>query len=234
VADRPYTLLSASISLDGYLDSPDTRRLVLSNAADLDRVDGVRADCDAIMVGATTVRNDNPRLLVRSRTRRRERIERGEAASPAKVTVTASGHLDPAARFFAVDDVDKLVYCNEAAAARLDGRVSAAATVVDLGDSLDMRMISEDLCARGVNRLMVEGGATLHTQFLSAGLADELQLVIAPFFVGDARARRFVLDGCFPWTVDRRADLVEVRQIGDVVLSRYALSSRFEAERTDL
>ena len=46
---------------------------------------------------------------------------------------------------------------------------------------------------------MVEGGGTVHTQFLTADLADELHLVVAPFFVGDSRARRFVGDGRFPW-----------------------------------
>ena len=50
--------------------------------------------------------------------------------------------------------------------------------------------ISEDLGARGVQRLMVEGGGKVHTQFLTDNLADELQLVVAPFFVGDSRATR--------------------------------------------
>jgi 5-amino-6-(5-phosphoribosylamino)uracil reductase len=67
----------------------------------------------------------------------------------------------------------------------------------------------------------------MHTQFLTADLVDELHLVVAPFFVGDSRARRFVGDGGFPWNPDRRASLAEVRQIGDVVLLRYALSARF-------
>ena len=57
---------------------------------------------------------------------------------------------------------------------------------------------------------------------------DELQLVVAPFFVGDSRAPRFVSDGVFPWNPGRRATLAGVRQIGDVVLLRYALSSRFQ------
>ena len=65
MAERPYTILSCSISLDGYLGGATPERLVLSNEADLDRVDEVRAECDAILVGAATVRNDNPRLLVR-------------------------------------------------------------------------------------------------------------------------------------------------------------------------
>ncbi len=55
-----------------------------------------------------------------------------------------------------------------------------------------------------------------------------VQLVVAPFFVGDSRARRFVDDGLFPWRPDHRAHLVESRAIGDVVLLRYALSDRFE------
>jgi 5-amino-6-(5-phosphoribosylamino)uracil reductase len=67
----------------------------------------------------------------------------------------------------------------------------------------------------------------VHTQFLTADLADELDLVVAPFFVGDSRAARFVSDGRFPWNPDRHATLAEVRAIGDVVLLRYALSARF-------
>ena len=91
-----------------------------------------------------------------------------------------------------------------------------------------MRRVSEDLHARGVRRLMVEGGGEVHTQFLAEGLADELQLVVAPLFVGHPEATRFVGPGRFPFTGGRRARLVETRPIGDVVLARYALSDRFE------
>jgi 5-amino-6-(5-phosphoribosylamino)uracil reductase len=95
-----------------------------------------------------------------------------------------------------------------------------------------MRTLSTDLAARGVDRLMVEGGGTVHTQFLTDDIVDELQLTVAPVFVGDSDAPRFVRDGIFPWSSARRAELVEVQKLGDVVLLRYALSSRFrEAEQ---
>ena len=74
--ERPYTLLSCGMSIDGYIDTASDERLMLSNEADLDRVDAVRADSDAILVGAATLRNDNPRLLVRAR-------RGGPSASPA-------------------------------------------------------------------------------------------------------------------------------------------------------
>jgi 5-amino-6-(5-phosphoribosylamino)uracil reductase len=228
--DRPYTLLSCGVSIDGYLGSATPRRLELSNDADFDRVDAVRASCDAIMVGAATVRSDNPRLLVRSKKRRDERAARGLAPLPIKVTVTERMELDARADFSATGDTEKLVYCTSARVADARSRLGPVATVVDGGHPVEMRRISEDLGARGVQRLMVEGGGKVHTQFLTDNLADELQLVVAPFFVGDSRATRFVSDGSFPWNPDRRATLAEVVQIGDVVLLRYALSPRF---RTD-
>jgi 5-amino-6-(5-phosphoribosylamino)uracil reductase len=89
-----------------------------------------------------------------------------------------------------------------------------------------MGAVSEDLHDRGIRRLMVEGGGTIHTQFLTEGVADELQLVVAPLFVGDSRAPRFVGDGEFPWCAEHRAALIDARPIGDVVLLRYALSER--------
>jgi len=215
------------MSIDGYLASPTDKRLLLSNDADLDRVDAVRAACDAILVGAATVRNDNPRLLVRTQARRDERVARGLAPSPIKVTVTARAQLDVRANFFTIGDTEKLVYCASAAVAQARARFGPVATVVDGGQPVDMHRMSEDLHARGVERLMVEGGGMVHTQFLTADLADELHLVVAPFFVGDSRARRFVSDGRFPWNPGRRATLAEVRQIDDAVLLRYALSARF-------
>ncbi|WP_245972943.1 RibD family protein [Actinoplanes lutulentus] len=272
MVERPYILLSCGMSIDGYLDDASAERLMLSNDADFDRVDEVRAGCDAILVGASTIRQDNPRLLVRSAERRAARVARGEHPNPVKVTVTSTCHLDPQASFFTAGDAEKLVYCatpavNEARTllnatapasradvvsgeARAAGAAAAAGatatatatvgvdatagaggsliTVVDGGDPVDVRRVADDLGERGIRRLMVEGGGRMHTQFLTAGLADELQLVIAPFFVGDARAPRFVHDGAFPWGPANRAGLAEVRQIGDVVLLRYALSDRFD------
>jgi 5-amino-6-(5-phosphoribosylamino)uracil reductase len=227
MAERPYTVLSCGMSIDGYLDGATTRRLPMSNDADFDRVDGVRATCDAILVGAATVRNDNPRLLVRSQTRRDRRIAEGLTGSPIKVTVTGSGKLEPGADFFVTGEADKLVFCASPVVDETRDRLGAVATVIDAGEPVQMHRMSEDLHARGVRRLLVEGGGTIHTQFLTADLADELHLVVAPFFVGDSRAPRFVTDGQFPWNPGRRATLADVHQIGDVVLLRYALSPRF-------
>jgi 5-amino-6-(5-phosphoribosylamino)uracil reductase len=224
---RPYVTLSAAMSIDGYLDSTGPGRLALSNAADFDRVDRVRAEHDAIMVGASTVRRDDPRLLVRSDRRRMQRVIAGLPATPAKVTVTSSGDLSPAAAFFTAGESTRLVYTPADRAPGLRRTLGDAATVIGIPAPGLLPALLDDLAVnRGIGRLMVEGGGRLLTQFLAGDLADELHLVIAPLFVGEADAPRVVGPAAFPWTAARRAPLLDTTRIGDVVLLRYALSER--------
>ncbi|MGP4112202.1 RibD family protein [Streptomyces sp. 4N509B] len=219
---RPYVLLSCAASLDGHIDDAGPERLVLSNEEDLDRVDAVRATCDAILVGATTVRRDDPRLLVRDEGRRAERVAAGRPANPAKVTLSSSGRLDPGARFFTTGGpVARLVYCPTSRVATAAARLGGVAEVVAAGDPLDLGRVLADLVGRGVRRLMVEGGGGVHTQFLAAGLVDEIHLVLAPFLVGQADAPRFVRPAAFPQGPARPMRLVETRTMGDCVLLRY-------------
>src|SRR5918995_3558985 len=126
MSKRPYTLLSCSVSLDGYVGD-QTPRLALSNEADFDRVDEVRASCDAIMVGAVTVRTDNPRLLVRSQARRDERRVRGLASSPMKITVTDRVDLDPRSNFFTTGESEKLVYTSSSRGPKARARLRPVA-----------------------------------------------------------------------------------------------------------
>ncbi|HEV7655688.1 MAG TPA: dihydrofolate reductase family protein, partial [Mycobacteriales bacterium] len=142
---RPYVVLSAAVSVDGALDDRSPARLMLSGDADLDAVDALRASCDAILVGAGTVRADDPRLLVRSAERRREREARGLPPTPARVVLTR-GALDPAAAVFAGGPPPLVL----------------AGTLPD---------VFAELAGRGVTRLLVEGGASVLTAVLAAGLA---------------------------------------------------------------
>jgi 5-amino-6-(5-phosphoribosylamino)uracil reductase len=219
VPSRPYVLLSCATSADGYLDDAAPRRLILSGPADLDRVDEVRAGCDAILVGATTVRADNPRLLIRDPRRSARRAARGLPAHPARVTLTATGDLDPQARFFAPGAL-RLVYCATPALTPARARLGDSAVLIDAGDPLSVGFILADLAERGVARLLVEGGARVLGDFLAAGLADQLDLAVAPFFVADPAAPRLDLPG--PGT-DGPMTLAETRRVGEVALLRYLL-----------
>jgi 5-amino-6-(5-phosphoribosylamino)uracil reductase len=214
-------LLSAAVSLDGHLDDTGPDRLVLSSPEDLDQVDELRAGVDAILVGAGTVRADNPRLLVRAERRREARLRRGLPANPAKVTVTGTVDLDPAAAFFTAGPAERLVYVPDPLVGAATERLGQLATVVGAGDTLAVSVLLADLAARGVGRLLVEGGQAVHTLFLTADVVDELRLAVAPLFVGDPAAPRLGGPGVFPRSAVRRMRLVEVGAAGDTAVLHY-------------
>jgi riboflavin-specific deaminase-like protein len=213
------------MSIDGYIDDTTAERLLLSNDADFDRVDQVRAESDAIMIGAVTLRRDNPRLLVNSPERRAERERRGLPPYPLKVTVTASGDLDPELKFWHHGG-DKLVYTTDSAIDKVRAQLSQLAQVTSTGETLDFAAMLDDLGRRGIRQLMVEGGSTIHTQFLVAGLVDEIQLAVAPFFIGDPAAPKFVNPAAFPDGPGRRMTLASVQAVGDIAVLRYLPDKR--------
>ncbi|MGH8792540.1 MAG: RibD family protein [Stackebrandtia sp.] len=203
--DRPHVVLSAATSIDGYIDDASPRRLILSSPREMEAVRRLRGEHDAILVGANTVRRDNPGLGADG------------PRQPVKVTVTASGDLDPKARFFVEGDVDKIVYCATPQARR---RLQDVAHAVEADG---WPAIFADLAARGVGSVLVEGGGTVHTQLLLQGLADELRLAVAPLFVGDPAAPRFVGPGAFPHDSRARMRLRRVESLGDVAVLHYTL-----------
>jgi riboflavin biosynthesis pyrimidine reductase/pyrimidine deaminase RibD-like protein len=244
---RPYVLISSAMSVDGRIDDTSPVRLLLSGDADLDRVDELRTGCDAILVGANTVRRDDPRLLIRSAQRQASRIAAGKPAHPLRVTLTASGDLDPSARFFvppapvghpghpahpglpgaeadgAAAGGTPLVYCASPVAAAARARLGDRSEIVDAGSPLSVSFMLADLAERGVARLLVEGGSHLLRHFLAGGLADELHLAVAPFFVGEALAPLFALPGRYPAGKDNPMTLADIRRLDGVVALRYLL-----------
>lgn len=222
---RPYVLLSAAMSVDGYLDDTSPERLRLSNAADFDRVDEVRANSDAILIGANTMRLDNPRLLVNSEERRAKRVAEGKPAYPLKVTVTRSGDLDADLNFWHHGG-DKLVITVDSAVEKVRATLDGLADVVSVGPEFNWGLALDELGRRGVGQLMVEGGGTIHTQLMSQDLADEVHLAIAPLLVGQPKAARFLGAADYPGGTTARMKVLEIRAIDDVVFVRYAPKER--------
>lgn len=219
--NRPYVLLKCAISLDGCLDNTSNQRLILSNQEDFERVDLERAACDAILVGAETVRKDNPSLRVKDKKLRKQREKKGLPSDPIKVTLTASGHLNPDSKFFSTGPGEKRVYCLPEVEVMLRNQLLERASVIALQHTSTLETLLADLRQTGVKRLLVEGGGKLLTQFLCAGVFDELQVSIAPFFVGEAMAPRMTRAGNFLNSASNPLILEKMEKLGAMVLLTY-------------
>jgi 5-amino-6-(5-phosphoribosylamino)uracil reductase len=207
---------------------------LLSGPEDLERVDAMLAGADAILVGANTIRRDNPRLLIRSPRLRAARVAAGRPEHPLRITVTRTGDLDPAARFFAPPEpaggltpprasAVPLVYCASPAVPAAVARLGDRADVIDAGDPPSLSFMLADLAERAAPRLLVEGGSVLLRDFLARSLADELHLAVAPFFVGEAAAPPFARPGRYPADREHPMTLASVQRLGGVVALRYLL-----------
>ena len=155
---------SVALSGDGYMDDRSPRRLILSTPADWREVMRLRAWADAILVGAETVRRDDPSLTVRDEAFRRERLAANRPADPAKVTLSRSLRLAPASNFFTAGSGARIVFTDNAAASPLE----TAAEIVRIPDLSAARILTE-LEKRGFERLLVEGGPRTLGLFLRRG-----------------------------------------------------------------
>ena len=216
----PYVVLSCAMSLDGRIDGTGPSRIVLSSIADLARVDTERARSDVIMIGAGTLRRDNPRLRVSPGAARR-RAEAGLPAAPLPVVLSRSGDL-PDDRALWDGPMRALVYCPPVSARPLRDRLGERAEVVPLTAGPQPWAVLADLAERGMRRVLVEGGEQVHTAFLAAGLASEIQLSVAPMLIGAAGAPRFVRNAPFP-CAGQRLHLLDVRVLDDCVLLCYRM-----------
>lgn len=204
-------ILSAAVTADGALDDCSAERLRISDAADWAAVEALRGQCDAILVGANTVRRDNPRLVL-PETARQSRQSEGRCPDLVKVTVTRTGCLDPESKFFTCGQGDKIVF-SESPLPPLEGR----AEVIVARPITAARIVTE-LEKRGIGSLMVEGGAEMLRMFLSEGQVDSLRLAVHPSLrVDDAAAPHFpyeTLRGDVPYTEE---------QVGEMLVRHYVL-----------
>jgi 2,5-diamino-6-(ribosylamino)-4(3H)-pyrimidinone 5'-phosphate reductase len=215
--------VNAATSVDGKLSTRERTQVAISGEADFDRVDELRADHDAVMVGVGTVVADDPSLTVDDPDRRAARERRDEPANPARV-VADSRIRTPADARILDDAAATYVLTSEAAPADDVSRLEqAGATVVVAGErQVDLPAALADLQAAGIERLLVEGGGELIFSLFAARLVDALSVYVGSAVIG-GRTAPTLADGEGFVEEFPQFDLQEVRRLDDGVVLEYAL-----------
>ena len=187
---RPHVLVNAAMTADGKIDSFARQGAVISSEQDIVRVDRLRSEAGAVLVGGRTLLGDDPRLTVKSPVLRQERRNRGLSENPIKVGVVTVAALKLESRFINAGPARKLVYTTSQTPPEQVARLREAGVEVFLQGErrVDLTAVIASLYDLGVRQLLVEGGGTLIGELFRLGLVDELTLYIAPQIFAGASA----------------------------------------------
>jgi riboflavin-specific deaminase-like protein len=188
-AGRPFVFVNMVSTIDGRAQRSGSTG-ALGDEADLEMLLELRAIADAVLIGTGTLRVEGYARLIGAAERRARREAAGLAADPPAVLLSRSLELPWEAGLFADPDQPVLVYTGTATEAEVP-EVAAPVEVVRLAEATPAAMLA-DLRARGIAALLSEGGPTLNSAMLSAGLVDELFLTIVPQITGEVEALRIV------------------------------------------
>lgn len=220
VARRPYVALKMAMSLDGAIAPQPGVLQRLSGEAERLYVRELRVAYDAVMVGAGTVRVDDPRLTVRPPYHRLRPFVRIVACETA--TVPASCRI-----FASLDGYAPAVVLAPRGLAAQFENLRESATVLLVGDErserLDLSAAMQALREAGVYSVLCEGGPTLGARLIAAGVVDRVYWAIAPTLLSGPRAVP-VLAGVDFGTLERRLHFDRVTRIGEdvVIAGRFA------------
>ncbi|HLY90573.1 MAG TPA: RibD family protein [Acetobacteraceae bacterium] len=172
-ADGCYVIGRIAQSLDGYIATTTGASQWISGPEDIAHTHRLRALFDAVIIGAGTVRADNPQLTTRE----------VEGPSPVRVVLDTERRLG--ARYRVFNDGPRTLLCCAADAAGGD-RVGGAEVVrlPRAANGLDIGAMRAALADRGLRRIFVEGGGVTVSRFLAAGALDRLHVTIAPMLMG--------------------------------------------------
>ncbi|MGA7076516.1 MAG: 2,5-diamino-6-(ribosylamino)-4(3H)-pyrimidinone 5'-phosphate reductase [Halobacteriota archaeon] len=217
---RPFVFINSAMSADGKISTVARKQVRISGKEDMQRVDALKARTDAVMVGVGTVLADDPKLTIKSDVLKRERVNQGRTENPLRIVVDSNARTPATA---AMLGPNALIAVAQRAPRHKVEELGTKAEILVVGESkVDLAALLASLKDRGVNSVLVEGGATLNFALLSLGLVDEIYTYVGNIIIGGSSAPTLVNgDGLTSDFV--KLKLKQIRQIGDGVLIKWTV-----------
>jgi 5-amino-6-(5-phosphoribosylamino)uracil reductase len=190
---RPYVSLNVAQSADGKLAPIDGGKVNFGGPEDRAQMEELRALADGVLIGAGTLRSEDPPLLIRDPLVRGNRAAEKGSPHPRNITVCSvlPAQLE-AMSFFRSPETEKLVFTTERTPPYLRETASRYARVeivaADSSGRVDLAAVMDRLVALQVCHLLLEGGGELNFSMLQAGLIDEIYLTVCPYIFGGRTA----------------------------------------------
>ena len=224
---RPHIIINVAMSADGKLSTRERRQVKISGVQDFNRVDRLKAESDAVMVGIGTVLADDPSLTVKSDECRDIRRKRGWGECPIRVVVDSNARIPAGASVLHKGEGKRIIAVSKAADERKVTEIRKYATVIITGeDTVDLAALMDELGSLGIRRVMVEGGGTLIGGLVKAGLVDEIYTFIGNIIIGGRDAPTLADgEGFLRESEFCRLTLLEAHMIEDGILLHWAVNN---------
>ncbi|MFC1627600.1 RibD family protein [Gemmatimonadota bacterium] len=171
-----------AVSLDGKIAPADRQKMRLGGSADLELMEALRAWADVIIVGAGTIRAEDPPFALTDEVLRRRRLDEGRTEHPMVVVLTAGMRLDKARVF---SGPGRAIIATTDQAPDPGPEVPERVTIWRLGqDGVDVMKLVERIASEGYDRILVEGGGRAASLFFEMDLVDEIRLTLTPWLIG--------------------------------------------------
>ncbi|SMP16884.1 5-amino-6-(5-phosphoribosylamino)uracil reductase [Desulfurobacterium pacificum] len=216
--ERPYVMIVSEVTIDGKLtlakgvSSKEIMKLMDEEANKY--LHQIRAECDGIMVGANTVRIDNPNLTVRY----------VEGENPVRIIPSSKGDIPLDANVLNTSVAPTIIAVSEAAPKeKIEAFKEKGADVIVAGkDKVDFKELFKKLYEKGIKKLMVEGGSAVNWELIKNDLVDEIRLIHLPVVVGGDDVPSLTSGEGFK-TLDavKRFSIKRVFQCGNQVITEY-------------
>jgi 2,5-diamino-6-(ribosylamino)-4(3H)-pyrimidinone 5'-phosphate reductase len=186
--NRPYTFINVAMTADGKIDTFERKGAAISSARDKARVDALRANADAILVGGKTLSGEAPKLTVKSEALRQSRVRQGRAENPTKVGVASIVNISLDSGFITAGPAQVVIFTTAQTSISQVEKLRQAGVQVFVEEAMRVDLVSmmHTLKKNGIDHLMVEGGGTINFELMRLGLVDELMIYIAPLIFGGA------------------------------------------------
>ena len=220
---KPFVFINAAMSADGKISTKERKQVKISSSEDFLRVDRLKADSDAVIVGIGTVLSDDPSLTVKSEENKKRRVKEGKDENPIRIIVDSYARTPTDSDLLHKGDGKRIIFVSELAPEQRKDVLKNYAEVMVIGkEKVDLGEMIFRLEKMGVNRVMVEGGATLNWALISQGLVDEIHMYIGNLLIGGKNAPTLV-DGEGFSTKDKipRLELLNSQKIGDGIVLRW-------------
>ena len=221
---KPFVFINCAMSLDGKISTVERRQVRISNDADMERVDELRAGADAVLVGMNTAVGDDPKLTVKSEKLRKERVKKGLPENPTKVAMGRIDGLNLDSDFMSQGNAKIVLFASEDSDhAKIEELKNRAEIFLMPGDRPEPGKVVNVLASLGVKRLMIEGGGIINFEFLKAGLVDEVYVAVAPRIFGGESAPTLADGDGFSAGDEINLELIGEERLGDVLVLKYTV-----------